>query len=93
MGVFHFKRFDVRNERSAMKVNTDGVLLGAATDVLAGDRRVLDVGTGTGTVALMIAQRMDGSDLGLVCPGHRHRCPFIGGGGGQFQPISLEFAP
>lgn len=50
MGVFHFKRFDVRNERSAMKVNTDGVLLGAATDVLAGDRRVLDVGTGTGTV-------------------------------------------
>lgn len=45
MGVFHFKRFDVRNERSAMKVNTDGVLLGAATDVLAGDRRVLDVGT------------------------------------------------
>lgn len=59
MGVFHFKRFDVRNERSAMKVNTDGVLLGAATDVLAGDRRVLDVGTGTGTVALMIAQRME----------------------------------
>ena len=59
MGVFHFKRFDVCNERSAMKVNTDGVLLGAATDVLAGDRRVLDVGTGTGTVALMIAQRME----------------------------------
>lgn len=59
MGVFHFKRFDVRNERSAMKVNTDGVLLGAATDVHAGDRRVLDVGTGTGTVALMIAQRME----------------------------------
>lgn len=33
MSVFHFKRFDVRNERSAMKVNTDGVLLGAATEV------------------------------------------------------------
>lgn len=58
MSVFHFKRFDVRNERSAMKVNTDGVLLGAATDVFAEDVRVLDVGTGTGTVALMVAQRL-----------------------------------
>ncbi len=59
MSVFHFKRFDVRNERSAMKVNTDGVLLGAATTLLPGDKRVLDVGTGTGTVALMIAQRLE----------------------------------
>ena len=33
MGVFKFKRFDVVNERSAMKVNTDGVLLGAAMTV------------------------------------------------------------
>lgn len=59
MSVFHFRRFDVRNERSAMKVNTDGVLLGAVTDVFPEDRDVLDVGTGTGTVALMIAQRLD----------------------------------
>ena len=59
MSVFHFKRFDVCNERSAMKVNTDGVLLGAATEVLQDDRRVLDIGTGTGTVALMIAQRLE----------------------------------
>ena len=58
MSVFHFKRFDVRNERSAMKVNTDGVLLGAATDVFPEDSLVLDVGTGTGTVALMVAQRL-----------------------------------
>ena len=63
MSVFHFKRFDVRNERSAMKVNTDGVLLGAATTVLPDDRRVLDVGTGTGTVALMIAQRLETESL------------------------------
>ncbi len=59
MSVFHFKRFDVRNERSAMKVNTDGVLLGAATEVFPEDRHVLDIGTGTGTVALMIAQRLE----------------------------------
>lgn len=58
MSVFHFKRFDVRNELSAMKVNTDGVLLGAVTDVFPDDSDALDVGTGTGTVALMIAQRL-----------------------------------
>lgn len=58
MSVFHFKRFSVVNERSAMKVNTDGVLLGAAMTILQTDRRLLDVGTGTGTIALMAAQRV-----------------------------------
>ena len=57
MGVFQFKRFNVVNERSAMKVNTDGVLLGAAMTIRPGDRRLLDIGTGTGTIALMVAQR------------------------------------
>ncbi len=61
MSVFRFKRFEVRNERSAMKVNTDGVLLGAATDVFPTDVNVLDIGTGTGTVALMLAQKLDGT--------------------------------
>ncbi len=58
MGVFRFKRFEVVNERSAMKVNTDGVLLGAGMTICASDRRLLDVGTGTGTIALMAAQRL-----------------------------------
>lgn len=40
-----------------MKVNTDGVLLGAAVTLRDTDRRVLDAGTGTGTIALMLAQR------------------------------------
>lgn len=57
MGVFRFKRFEVVNERSAMKVNTDGVLLGAAMTINSSDRVFLDVGTGTGTIALMAAQR------------------------------------
>lgn len=60
MGVFQFKRFNVVNERSAMKVNTDGVLLGAAMTIRPDDRRLLDIGTGTGTIALMAAQRVLG---------------------------------
>ena len=41
-----------------MKVNTDGVLLGAAMLLTPTDRRLLDIGTGTGTIALMAAQRL-----------------------------------
>lgn len=59
MSVFRFKKFEVVNERSAMKVNTDGVLLGAAMTVRPSDKRLLDIGTGTGTIALMAAQRLD----------------------------------
>ena len=58
MSVFRFKQFSVVNERSAMKVNTDGVLLGAVMSVLPTDKRLLDIGTGTGTIALMAAQRL-----------------------------------
>ena len=58
MSIFRFKQFEVVNERSAMKVNTDGVLLGAAMTLTRQDRLMLDVGTGTGTIALMAAQRL-----------------------------------
>ena len=61
MSVFRFRRFSVSNDSSAMKVNTDGVLLGAAMTLLPGDRTLLDIGTGTGVIALMAAQRL--SDL------------------------------
>ena len=54
--VFRFKQFAVLNDRTAMKVGTDGVLLGAWCPV-TGTRRVLDVGTGCGVIALMVAQR------------------------------------
>jgi tRNA1Val (adenine37-N6)-methyltransferase len=55
---FQFKKFTIHQERCAMKVGTDGVLLGAWIDI-NGAKRILDVGTGTGLIALMIAQRSD----------------------------------
>ncbi len=58
MEVFRFRKFEVRNERSAMKVNTDAVLLGALMTLTPGDCSLLDIGTGTGTIALMAAQRL-----------------------------------
>ncbi len=53
---FTFKQFTIRHDRCAMKVGTDGVLLGAWAEV-SSSRRILDVGTGTGLIALMLAQR------------------------------------
>lgn len=53
---FHFKQFTVQQDRCAMKVGTDGVLLGAWTPV-EGFQRALDIGSGCGVVALMLAQR------------------------------------
>ncbi len=61
--TFRFRRFEVRNRDSALKVGTDAVLLGAAMTVLPVDRRALDIGTGTGVIALMAAQRSSGSGL------------------------------
>ena len=53
---FCFKQFSVKHEKSAMKVGFDGILLGAWCDTY-NDVKVLDVGTGTGLIALMIAQK------------------------------------
>lgn len=54
---FEFRRFIVRQDRCAMKVGTDGTLLGAWAQMPVGEGRVLDIGTGTGLIALMMAQR------------------------------------
>ncbi|MFD2553211.1 tRNA1(Val) (adenine(37)-N6)-methyltransferase [Sphingobacterium tabacisoli] len=54
--VFKFKEFEVNQEGCAMKINTDGVLLGAMVEAQE-PIRILDVGSGTGVIALMLAQR------------------------------------
>jgi tRNA1Val (adenine37-N6)-methyltransferase len=54
--LFRFKQFAVTHARSGMKVGTDGVLLGAWTDI-SNCKSVLDIGAGSGLIALMIAQR------------------------------------
>ena len=53
---FQFKKFRIIQEKSAMRVNTDGVLLGAWAAV-SNEKNILDIGCGTGLIALMMAQR------------------------------------
>lgn len=60
---FTFKQFVVRHDMCAMKVGTDGVLLGSWGD---GGDRILDIGTGTGLIALMMAQRFDSAHIDCI---------------------------
>jgi len=63
--MFQFKQFSVDQSNCAMKINTDGVLLGALAD---GDKinNILDIGTGTGVIALMLAQRFGKANIDAV---------------------------
>jgi tRNA1Val (adenine37-N6)-methyltransferase len=54
--IFRFKQFEIEQNGCTMKVGTDGVLLGAWCDVQGGEE-MLDIGTGTGVIAIMLAQR------------------------------------
>ena len=55
--MFQFKQFSVKQDKTAMKVGTDGVLLGAWAPINHNPFSVLDIGAGTGIIALMLAQR------------------------------------
>ena len=65
---FHFKQFTINQDKCTFKVGTDGVLLGACADV-AGARKILDIGTGTGLIALMLAQRSN-AEITAIEPDH-----------------------
>ena len=62
---FEFKQFTVWHDKCAMKVGTDGVLLGAWANVESA-KHILDVGTGTGLIALMLAQRTVQADVTAI---------------------------
>lgn len=57
MTPFHFKKFSVEHDRCAMKIGTDGVLLGAWTRLEKQPNSILDIGAGSGIISLQMAQR------------------------------------
>lgn len=63
--MFRFKQFKVDQSGCAMKINTDGVLLGALAEADQPEN-ILDIGTGTGVIALMLAQRFENSRIDAV---------------------------
>jgi tRNA1Val (adenine37-N6)-methyltransferase len=63
MSKFQFKQFAVNQDRCAMKIGTDGVLLGAWVPIDNRPNSILDIGTGTGIIALMLAQRCDAQQI------------------------------
>jgi tRNA1Val (adenine37-N6)-methyltransferase len=63
---FKFKQFTVRQDKCAMKIGTDGVLLGAWTPIPLHTNSILDIGAGTGIIALQMAQRCDAQTIDAI---------------------------
>ena len=64
--TFTFKQFQVNQDRCAMKIGTDGVLLGAWTPLINNPYNVLDIGAGTGILSLMLAQRSNAEQIDAI---------------------------
>lgn len=61
--IFHMKQFELRHVKSAMKVGTDSLLLGAWCPITGTEQNVLDIGSGCGILSLMLAQRLPQSSI------------------------------
>ena len=66
MSSFRFKQFTIHQEKAQMKVGTDSIILGSALNIKSKYKRILDVGTGTGLLSLMIAQRSSNPNITAV---------------------------
>jgi tRNA1Val (adenine37-N6)-methyltransferase len=66
MKPFKFKEFTIHQDKTAMKIGTDGVLLGAWCSVEKYPNTILDIGSGTGIISLMLAQRADAMNIDAV---------------------------
>ena len=64
--TFTFKQFQVNQDRCAMKIGTDGVLLGGWTPLINNPYNVLDIGAGTGILSLMLAQRSNAEQIDAI---------------------------
>ncbi|MDR1169785.1 MAG: tRNA (adenine(22)-N(1))-methyltransferase TrmK [Prevotellaceae bacterium] len=70
---FKFKQFTVKQDKTAMKVGIDSVLLGSWTSVNGSGKNVLDIGTGTGLLALMMAQKIPEAKI-IACEIDENAC-------------------
>ena len=64
--AFQFKQFSIEQDKCAMKVGTDGVLLGAWTPLINNPFNILDIGAGTGLIALILAQRSNAEQIDAI---------------------------
>ncbi len=66
MSIFNFKHFQLHQSNSLLKVGTDAMLLGALVEANSETKSILDIGTGTGVLALMLAQRFANAKIDAI---------------------------
>ena len=66
MSTFRFKQFTIHQEKAQMKVGTDSIILGSAIKIKSKYKSIIDIGTGTGILSLMIAQKSPNLDITAV---------------------------